>query len=99
MHGAPQQNRPPRGHRAGWAALLAVSVSLAAVSCADFAAGHLLTGTTALISAALGGAAVLLLRLNWHLIQVSRALIDQNARLLAARTEPGAGYETATRKD
>ena len=93
------QERLSRGHYAALAVLLAVIAGLVAVACAELAAGHVLTGVTALASAALGGAAALLLELNRALLQLNRVLINQNARLLWQISHAGDDTVTFERRD
>lgn len=91
--------RPSPGHVAALVVLLAVISALIVVAFAELAAGHVLTGVTALACAGLGGAAAFLLRLNWQLIQLNRVLIDQNARILRDARHAGDDTLTFERRD
>jgi hypothetical protein len=79
-----RQHRLPVACRAGSAAPLTAAAVLAAVSLAMVHAGNLQAGVPYLIAAVLACAVAFLVRLAARLLQVSRALIDQNARLLTA---------------
>ena len=75
--------------------MLAGIAAILAAACRDAAGGSWAASAAAFLTAALGGVAAFLFRLNERLIQVNRALIGQNARLLIASRQGGSGEDEA----
>lgn len=74
--------RFPGRRRRAWSVALVILVTfVAAMGCLEFAAGDLPGALVALGGAGLGVIAALLLRLNWRLIELNDALLEQNADL------------------
>ena len=80
-----------RHHRAAHRLLLVFAAAIAVSGGLDVARGHLHTGVSEFLMAAMVVVGALLIRLNWRLIEVNRSLISQNAELLfelAAQEDP-----------
>jgi hypothetical protein len=76
--------RLPRVLHRLWAAILVIAAAALIVSGVNIDRGRILAGVAGLLVSVMCAVSVFLLRMNWHQLQVNKALAEENAGLRRA---------------